>query len=108
MNVKIIQRGFLAAAVALSLLLPVAAHAGGNGHVVAKFETMSGDQMSQLKPGDTVVKVCRGCGAVQLIRVDKEGMGMDFTNKKCEYCGSEDTYFAVAKQPVPLKDQRKP
>jgi hypothetical protein len=106
MKIKMIQQGCLALAVAL--LLPVAAPAGGTGHIIAKFEPMNSEQISQLKPGNTVVKVCRGCGALQLIQVEKSGEGMDYTTKKCQYCGSENTYLAGSKQPIPFKDQLKP
>ena len=110
MNMKTIQRGLLAAVLGLSLLLPAGAQAGGDGHIVGKFAPMkSSHEIDQLKPGDTIVKVCRECGAVTLIRVTKGGKGTyDYIPKKCEECGSENTYLAVAKQNIPFKDQIKP
>ena len=109
MNTKTIQRGLLAAVLGVCLLLPVAAKAGGDGHIVGKFAPMKPHEIDQLKPGDTIVKVCKECGAVTLIRVTKAGKGTyDYIPKKCEECGSENTYLAVAKMKIPFKDQPKP
>jgi hypothetical protein len=108
MKLKLIQRSSLALAVALSLLLPAVAHAGGTGHAFAKLVPMDNEQISQLKPGDTVAKVCRGCGAVQLIQVGKDGSDVDLSDKKCAFCGSENTYLAGSKQPIPFKERMKP
>jgi hypothetical protein len=108
MKLKLIQRTSLALAVALSLLLPGVAHAGGTGHAFAKLVPMDNEQISQLKPGDTVAKVCRGCGAVQLIQVGKDGSDVDLGDKKCAFCGSENTYLAGSKQPIPFKERMKP
>jgi hypothetical protein len=108
MKLKIVKQSCLALAVALSLLFPVAAHAGGPGHTTWKFVPMDNEQVSKLMPGDTVVKVCRGCNAATLIRVEKGAGAYDLTNKKCEYCGSENTYLAGSQQPIPFKDRLKP
>ena len=110
MNTKTIQRGLLAAVLGFSLLLPTAARAAGDGHMVSTFAPMKSTQeINQLKPGDTIVKVCKECGAVTLILVTKGGKGTyDYIPKKCEECGSENTYLAVAKQNIPFKDQLKP
>ncbi len=108
MKLKLIQRSWLALAVALSLLVPAAAHAGGTGHAFAKLVPMDSEQISQLKPGDTVARVCRGCGAVQLIQVGTEGSDVDLSDKKCAFCGSEKTYLAGSKQPIPFKERMKP
>ena len=86
------------------------AYAGGNtGQMIAKFEpAKSVEQIAELKEGDTVVKVCRACKAVTLVRIEKGGKGRyDVVAKKCEDCGSEDTYVAIAKTPVPFKEQVK-
>jgi hypothetical protein len=108
MKLKIVQRSGLALAVALSLLLPAAVHAGGTGHAFAKLVPMDNEQIGQLKSGDTVAKVCRGCGAVQLIQVGEKGADVDLSDKKCAFCGSENTYLAGSKQPIPFKDRMKP
>ena len=110
MNIKTIQHGLLAAILGACLLVPVAARAGGDGHIVGKFAPMkTSHEIDQLKPGDTIVKVCKECGVVTLIRVSKGGKGtFDYIPKKCEACGSDNTYLAVAKQNIPFKDQPKP
>jgi hypothetical protein len=42
------------------------------------------------------------------VRVEKPGKGAyDYVSKKCEECGSENTYVAVAKQVIPFKEQVK-
>ena len=108
---KIIQQGCLAVVLGLALLFPPITRAGGNqGQMVAKFAPIkSAADLDALKPGDTIVKVCRACGAVTLVRVEKPGKGAyDYVTKKCEDCGSEDTYVAVAKQFIPFKEQVKP
>lgn len=110
MKMKIIQQGCLAVVLGLALLFPSVSRAGGNqGQMIATFEPMkSAADMDQLKAGDTIVKVCRACGAVTLVRVDKPGKGSyDYVAKKCESCGSDNTYVAVAKQVVPFKEQIK-
>jgi hypothetical protein len=110
MKIKTIQQVCLALALGLVLFLPVATRAGGSGQVAARFTPMkTADEINAIKPGDTIVKVCRDCGAVTLVRVVKGGKGVyDYVAKKCEECGSENTYLAVSKQPVPFKDQMKP
>jgi predicted RNA-binding Zn-ribbon protein involved in translation (DUF1610 family) len=111
MKIKIIQRACLAAALGVALLFPSVSRAGGNqGQMIATFEPMkSAADMDKLKPGDTLVKVCRDCGAVTLVRVEKAGKGAyDYVAKKCESCGSENTYVAVSKQAVPFKEKIKP
>ena len=110
MKIKTIQQVCLALTLGLVLLLPVATRAGGNGQVVAMFKPMkTAEEINELKPGDTIVKVCKDCGAVTLVRVVKGGKGVyDYVPKKCEDCGSENTYLAVSKQPVPFKDKMKP
>ena len=106
---KSMQRGMLAVVLGVCLLLPVAAKAGGDGHAVGTFAPMKAQDIHQLKPGDTIVKVCKECGAVTLIRVTKSGKGTyDYIPRKCEECGSENTYLAIAKQNIPFKDQPKP
>src|SRR5262249_51888182 len=108
-NMKTVQRGLLVAVLGIGLFLPVAAKAGGDGHAVGTFAPMKPSQVNQLKPGDTIVKVCKECGVVTLIRVSKGGKGTyDYIPKKCEECGSDNTYLAVAKQNIPFKDQLKP
>ena len=110
MNIKIIQQGCLALALGLALFLPVNTRAGGNGTVMAKFAPMkSMDDVNMLKPGDTIVKVCKDCGEVTLVRVMKSGKGVyDYVAKKCEACGSENTYLGASKAPVSEKDRMKP
>lgn len=110
MKIKMIQQGCLSMALGLALLFPSVSHAGGNqGQMIAQFTPIKTDQqINDLKPGDTIVKVCRACGGVTLVRVDKPGKGAyDYVAKKCEGCGSEDTYLAVAKQFIPFKEQDK-
>ncbi|MFO1475310.1 MAG: hypothetical protein U1F98_01505 [Verrucomicrobiota bacterium] len=109
MKTKTIQRRCLAAVLGLAILLPSAIQAGGNGQVVRAFApAKSTQEIEQLKTGDTIAKVCRACGAVTLVRVEKGGKGFyDSVAKKCEDCGSENTYLAVAKQTVPFKEQVK-
>jgi len=94
----------------LALLIPALAHAGGNtGQMIAKFEpAKSTEQIEKLKEGDTVVKVCRACKMVTLVRIEKGGKGLyDVVTKKCESCGSDDTYVAIATQSVPFKERIK-
>jgi hypothetical protein len=110
MKIKTLQQFVLALGLGLALLIPSAVRAGGNqGQSIAKFAPVKSDEeVAQLKPGDTVVKVCRACRAVTLIRVEKGGKGVyDLAAKKCEDCGSEDTYLAVTKQEIPFKEQMK-
>src|SRR3954471_22340167 len=110
MKTKIVQQTCLALTLGLALMIPSFAHAGGNmGQKIATFEPLkAGADVDKLKEGDTVVKVCRDCGAVTFVRVDKPGKGVyDFTAKKCELCGSENTYVAATKQVIPFKEQIK-
>jgi hypothetical protein len=110
MKNKTIRQSCLALALGLAIFLPAATQAGGNGHIVGKFAPMkSNQQIDELMAGDTIVKVCRDCGAVTLIRVEKAGKGVyDYVPKKCEECGSENTYLALAKQAISFKDEAKP
>jgi hypothetical protein len=110
MKTKMIQQVCLSVALGLALFFPSVSHAGGNqGQMIAEFKPIKTDQqVNDLKPGDTIVKVCRACGAVILVRVDKPGKGVyDYVAKKCESCGSEDTYLGVTKQFIPFKEQDK-
>jgi predicted RNA-binding Zn-ribbon protein involved in translation (DUF1610 family) len=110
MKIKMIQRSCLALVLGLALVLPSISRAGGNrGQMIAQFTPIKSDkELNDLKPGDTIVKVCRKCGGVTLIRVDKSGKGVyDYVAKKCDTCGSEDTYIAVSKQFIPFKEQDK-
>ena len=110
MKIKIVQQTCIALTLGLALFMPTLAHAGGNmGQKIATFEPVkSAADMEKLKEGDTVVKVCRDCGAVTFVRVDKPGKGVyDYTAKKCEMCGSENTYVATTKQIIPFKEQIK-
>ena len=107
---KRIQRSCVAFALALALLTPAAVRAGGNeGQLIAKFTPVKpATESAPLNDGDTLVKVCRACGMVTLVRVQKGGKGLyDYVAKKCEDCGSEDTYVAISKLPVPFKEQIK-
>lgn len=116
MITKIIQQICLAAGLALILTVPAVTRAGGNepqaskGQVVAKFTPIKSDQeLNDLKPGDVILKVCRDCGCASLIRVDKPGKGVfDYVAKKCESCGSENTYLSVTKDAIPFKERPKP
>lgn len=86
------------------------AHAGGNtGQMIAKFEpAKSAEQVQLLSEGDTIVKVCRACRNVTLVRVEKPGKGLyDVVARKCEDCGSDDTYVAITNQDVPFKERIK-
>src|SRR4051812_26348326 len=108
MRKKIIQKTCLFVTVGIVLLTPSFLHAGGNmGQKIATFEPVKDTAgVDQLKEGDTVVKVCRACGAVTLVRVEKPGKGIyDYVAKKCEACSSENTYMAVSKQVIPFKEQ---
>jgi hypothetical protein len=110
MKTKSIQQTCLSVILGFAFLIPTLAQAGGNtGQMIAKFEPVKSDQqMIDLKPGDTIVKVCRNCNRVTLIRIDKTGKGVyDYVAKKCEDCGSDDTYIAVSKQVIPFKEQVK-
>jgi hypothetical protein len=107
MKMNTIARSGLALLLGFALSLPLAVRAGGNtGQMIAKFEpAKSVAQIESLKDGDTVVKVCRACKAVTLVRIEKRGKGLyDVVAKKCEDCGSDDTYIAIAKQSVPFKE----
>jgi len=107
---KSLYLGCLIVAVGVAANLPFTTHAGGNtGQMIARFEAAkSTGQIALLKEGDPVVKVCRGCRNVMLVRIEKGGKGLyDVVAKKCESCGSDDTYVAVAQQPVPFKERVK-
>lgn len=111
MKKKIIQQTCLVLTLGFALLSPSLAHAGGNvGQKIATFMPMKSDaDVNQLQPGDIIVKVCRDCGAVEFVRVEKPGKGIyDYTTKKCDMCGSQNTYLGVTKEVIPLKDQIKP
>ena len=108
---KLIQRCGAAFALGLALLIPTAVHAGGNQvQQIAKFtQVKSPKGFEQMKDNETIVKVCRGCETVTLIRVQKGGKGLyDSVAKKCEDCGSDDTYVATSKSPVLLNEERRP
>ena len=110
MKNKSLRLSCLAVLAGLVLSLPIAGRAGGNtGQMIAKFEpAKSAEQIGMLKEGDAVVKVCRACKSVTLVRIEKGGKGLyDVAAKKCEDCGSDDTYVAIAKQNVPFKEQIK-
>ncbi|HEX4266214.1 MAG TPA: hypothetical protein VH597_17890 [Verrucomicrobiae bacterium] len=110
MNIKMIQQSCLALVLGLVLVTPSLSRAGGNqGQSIAQFTPIKSDkELNDLKEGDTIVKVCRACGGVTLIRVDKSGKGVyDYVAKKCDTCGSDDTYIAVSKQFIPFKEQNK-
>ena len=112
MKTKIIQQMCLSIGLGLLLCSPSIGYAGGNvpqadkGEVIARFTPIKSDQeIISLQPGDVIVKVCRDCGAVSLVRVTKSGgKGIyDYVTKKCDNCGSENTYMAVTKDSVQLK-----
>ena len=77
--------------------------------MIAKFEpAKSAEQVTVLSEGDSVVKICRACRNVTLVRIEKGGKGLyNVVAKKCEDCGSDDTYVAIAKQSIPFKEQIK-
>src|ERR1700759_3725934 len=100
MKTNIIQKTCVTLMLGVALLVPALAHAGGNmGQKIATFEPVkSPADLDNLKEGDTVIKVCRACGAATLVRVEKGGKGVyDYVAKKCDECGSENTYLAVSK-----------
>ena len=100
----------MALALGVVCALPLTTQAGGNlGQMIAKFEPVkSTKQIEELKQDDTVVKVCSACKSVTLVRIEKSGKGLyDVVAKKCEYCGSEDTYVAVATRDIPFKERVK-
>ena len=110
MKINSIQKTCLTLMLGAALLVPAMAHAGGNmGQKIATFEPVkSPAELDKLKDGDTVIKVCRACGAATFVRVDKSGKGVyDYVAKKCDECGSENTYLAVSKQVIPFKEQNK-
>ncbi|MEI9961116.1 MAG: hypothetical protein WDM76_08250 [Limisphaerales bacterium] len=111
MKTKLIQQTCLSITLGLALLIPILVHAGGNtGQRIAKFEPIKSDQqLEQLKPGDTIVKVCLACHRVTMVRIDTPGQKgtYDYVPKKCEDCGSENTYLAVSKQEIPFKERIK-
>jgi hypothetical protein len=107
MKRKHIQHVCLSVIMGIGLLLPAQIQAGGNtGQMIAKFEPVkSPRQLEELKAGDTIVKVCLDCHRVTLVRVDKPGKGVyDYVAKKCEDCGSTNTYLAVTKEFIPFKE----
>lgn len=110
MKIRTIQKTCFAFALGMALLIPSLVRAGGNmGQKIATFEPVKATtDLDKLKEGDTVIKVCRACGAATLVRVDKPGKGVyDYIAKKCDECGSENTYLAVSKQVIPFKEQIK-
>jgi hypothetical protein len=116
MKTKIIQQICLFIGLGLLFCSPSISYAGGNvpqadkGQVIARFTPIKSDQETiNLQPGDVIVRVCRDCGAVTLVRVTKPGgKGVyDYVAKKCDNCGSENTYMAVTKDPIQLKESGK-
>lgn len=110
MKNKSLRLNCLAVLAGLALSLPVASQAGGNtGQMIAKFEpAKSAEQLTLLSEGDSIVKICRACRNATLVRIEKSGKGLyDVVAKKCEDCGSDDTYAAIAKQNIPFKEQVK-
>ena len=116
MKIKIIQQISLFIGLGLFFCSPSISYAGGSGQVpdkglvIARFMPVKSDQeVITLQPGDVIVKVCRDCGAVTFVRVTKAGGkgANDYVAKKCDNCGSENTYIAVTKD-TPFKDQPKP
>ena len=94
----------------LALMTPSFAHAGGNsGQMIARlYAPKSADELDRIKPGETIAKVCRACNQVTLVRVMKPGKGQyDYVAKKCEDCGSNDTYVAVPRPEVSFKERVK-
>ena len=110
MKMKSLYLGCLLVVTGAVANFSISAYAGGNtGQMVAKFEpAKSAEQVTLLSDGDTVVKICRACRNATLVRIEKGGKGLyDVVAKKCEDCGSDDTYVAIAKQNVPFKEQIK-
>lgn len=115
MKTRIIQQICLFIGLGSLFCSPSISYAGGNqpqatkGEVIAKFTPIKSDQeLNNLQPGDIIIKVCRDCGSVTMVRVVQPGKGVyDYTIKKCENCGSENTYMAVTKD-IPFKDRPKP
>jgi hypothetical protein len=77
--------------------------------MLAKLEPIkSPADMAALAEGDMVAKVCLDCKQVTLVRVVKGGKGLyDVVAKKCENCGSENTFLAYTKTETPLKERVK-
>ncbi len=110
MKTKLIKQCGLALVLGLGLMLPLTTHAGGvTGQMIAKLEPIkSPAEMAALAEGDTVAKVCMACKQVTLVRVVKGGKGLyDVVAKKCENCGSEDTFLAYMKSEIPFKERVK-
>ena len=115
MKNRIIQQTCVSLGLGLLLCLPSFSYAGGDqpqatkGEVIAKFKPVKSDKdLNDLEPGDVIVKVCRDCGDVTMVRVEKAGKGVyDYLAKKCEGCGSENTYMATTKQFIPFKESEK-
>ena len=115
MKNRIVQKICVSLGMAILLCFSSSSYAGGDqpqvgkGEVIAKFKSVKSDEgLSDLQPGDVLVKVCRDCGDVTLVRVEKPGKGVyDYVAKKCEGCGSENTYVAKTKQSIPFSGSEK-
>jgi hypothetical protein len=110
MKLKSLYLGCLLVVAGTLANFSTSAYAGGNtGQMIAKFEpAKSTEQLTGLGEGDSVIKICRACRNATLVRIEKGGKGLyDVVAKKCEDCGSDDTYVAIAKQHVPFKEQVK-
>lgn len=94
----------------LALITPSLAHAGGNlGQMIAKLHApKTAGELGQIKPGGTIAKVCRACNQVTLVRVMKPGKGQyDYVARKCEDCGSDNTFVAISRPEVSFKERIK-
>lgn len=110
MKMKSLYLGCLLVVAGVLANFSTSTYAGGNtGQMIAKFEpAKSVEQVQTLSEGDSVVKICRACRNATLVRFEKGGKGLyDVVAKKCEDCGADDTYVAIAKQHVPFKEQIK-
>jgi hypothetical protein len=105
MKIKIIQQVWLAIGLGLLLYLPSVSYADGDsppadkGQVIGTFTPIKSDkEIHDLRPGDIIIKICADCHSATLVRVDKSGKGVyEYTLKKCDKCGSENTYLAVTR-----------
>ena len=99
MKINHVKIGLLALALGLAASLPFTARADSGivSQTIAAYQPVKpGMDLSRLKAGDLVVKVCKDCHHVTLIRIVSVGQGpAGFAAEKCAYCGSMNTYFAV-------------
>ena len=104
MKIKTHQFSGAALLLAVALFTPVhtRADSGIVSESISTFRQMKPESDAKsLKAGDTMAKVCNGCKRVTLVRIVSVGQGqLNLAKEPCTYCGSKDTYLAIAEKPA--------